>query len=117
MTDAFTPEYELEASTLNPFDITQFRQFLYENKIILVGVGIVLSGYLKDLLDSFYKTLVTPLFTKDNNENIFQQYIDSSFTVGGRTFKYGEFLFNLLKFIFTLYIMFLFGRFTSDLIN
>ena len=120
MTDAFTPQYELESKTFNPFDLSQFRQFLYENNVIVVGVGIVLAKYLEILTDSFFNNLILPILKKDSDKdgkNDFQEYIDKSFVIGGRTFYYGKFVFDLCKFIIILYVMFLLSRLTSDLIN
>ena len=120
MTQPYTPEYELEANTLNVFNIDKFREFLLENKVIATAIGIVIGKYLEVLTDSFFNNLILPVFNKDSDKdgvNDFKGLIDYSFEVYGMKFKLGQFVYDFIKFGLILYILFLLARGTRDLIN
>ena len=67
MSDKFTPKIEIESSTLNFFNIENFRKFLIENKVSVTIVSFTVGYYLKDLIDSFYENV---MFCEDNTQSL-----------------------------------------------
>ena len=120
MSDPFTPPYELEKPTLNPFDIVDFRRFLVENKVIVTAVSFTIAHHTTTLITSFFDNIVFSFFNKDENkdgEKDLSYLFESTFTFNGITFKLGSFLLSLVKFMLALILIFYISRGINYLIN
>lgn len=83
-----------------------FLTFLDKFNIIPVAFSLIISLNLNQLSNSFIETLISPIINRIfNNEDI--QLKDRKYTIFGITFEYGQFLINLIQFMFTLLTLFM----------
>lgn len=110
MSDKFTPKIEIESSTLNFFNIENFRKFLIENKVSVSIVSFTVGYYLKDLIDSFYENII---FCEDNTKSL----INYELCILNIKVKIGKFIISILKFLVSCLLVFYIARFLTDLVN
>tara|TARA_Y100000768_G_scaffold388486_1_gene384645 strand:- start:7666 stop:8025 length:360 start_codon:yes stop_codon:yes gene_type:complete len=119
MSDPFTPQYELEKYTLNPFNIMDFRRFLVENRVIVATVSFTVAHFLNELIKSLMDNLlfvkVSPEEEMNNvkNESIFDKII----YIYNYKFKVGIFALSLIKFVVSFILIFYISRIINDSIN
>tara|TARA_B100001564_G_C20668855_1_gene685112 strand:+ start:1755 stop:2087 length:333 start_codon:yes stop_codon:yes gene_type:complete len=110
MSEKFTPKIEIESSTLNFFNIDNFREFLIENKVSVTIVSFTVGYYLKDLIDSFYENI---MFCEDNTKSL----INYELCILNIKVKIGKFIISILKFLVSCLLVFYIARFLTDLVN
>ena len=86
-------------------NLDYFFSFLDKFNIIPVAFSLIISLNLNQLSNSFIESLISPIINRlFNNADI--QLKDRKYTIFGITFEYGQFLVNLIQFMFTLLILF-----------
>jgi len=108
--DKFTTNIELETTTFNLLNMTDFRKFLIDNKVSVSIVSFAVAYYLKELIDSFYENI---MFCKDNTEKIDSYDI----CILGINIRLGRFIISFLKFFISCILIFYIARFLNDLVN
>ena len=90
----------------------KFYQFLLKNNILATIIITILSSSIDELSISFIENIITPIITKDtNNDGVMdlQKLEDKKITLFGITLNIGKFFITALKFCLILifsYIMF-----------
>ena len=108
----FTPPIELESSTFNMLNFTNFRQFLINNNVLTTAIGFVIASQLETLVNAIINNIVDPLLSQDINKD---GKNDFTFELFG--LKLGQMLYDILRFGIMMYIVFIISRFTIDALN
>ena len=88
-------------SIVNPFFL-----FLTKFNILPLAFSLIISLNLNQLSNSFGKTIISPIINsifEDSDLKLEQRTL----TIGNVTLQYGQFLMNLIQFIFTLLTLYL----------
>lgn len=124
MTDKYTHEYEFEKNTFNLFNISDYREFLVDNKVIITVVGFVIANNMTKLIDSFFDNIIlvcnenkTTEELCDNNKSIIDIIYYFKITIGNYNIYLGRFFISILKFIISITIAFYISRILNDIIN
>ena len=120
MTSAFTPPFEFEKYTFNPFNIVDFRKFLIDNKVIATAISFAAGSYMESVTTSFFDNIILPIINRDSDNDgkkDIHKFEDIIINISGIKMKIGRFLIDIFKFFMILYVLFLISRLTRDVIN
>ena len=117
MTDAFTPEIELEANTLNILNFVDFRKFLVENKVIVTIVSFTIATYMNELVKSFFDDLLFCFLAEDCKNKDMIKIFQFELEIFGFRLKIGKLLLSLFKFVMAAILVFIISRALNDFIN
>jgi len=81
-----------------------FRAFILRGSVVDLAVGIVIGAAFGAVVTALVKDLITPLITIPGKVD----FSSLSFTVGGGTFRYGEFINAVLAFLLIALVVFFF---------
>jgi large-conductance mechanosensitive channel len=88
------------------FSIIHFLSFLDKFNIIPLAFSLIISLNLNQLSNSFIETIISPIINAlFNNSNI--KLKNREVVILGIKFEYGQFLVNLIQFMFTLITLFI----------
>ncbi|HLF79145.1 MAG TPA: large conductance mechanosensitive channel protein MscL [Dehalococcoidia bacterium] len=85
--------------------LDEFKKFLLRGNLVELAVAIVLGVAFTDLVKAFVEDLITPLIAAIGGQPDFSAL---DFTINGSTFRYGDFLNNLISFITIAFVVFFF---------
>tara|TARA_B100000427_G_C15011992_1_gene378674 strand:+ start:32 stop:394 length:363 start_codon:yes stop_codon:yes gene_type:complete len=120
MTDAYTPEIEIENKTKNIFNLENFRQYVIENGVVDTAIGYTMGKHIGIVTESLFNNIVLPFFNKDSDGDgvgDFKTFEDYKKKFFGIEFKIGKFILDLFKFLLMIYCLFIVARLTRDIIN
>jgi large conductance mechanosensitive channel len=84
---------------------TEFKQFLMRGNLVELAVAFVMGVVFAALLKAFISDLITPIIALIFGQSNFGAL---SFTINGSHFLYGDFINNLITFVTTAFVIFLF---------
>jgi large conductance mechanosensitive channel len=84
---------------------TEFKQFLMRGNLVELAVAFVMGVVFAALLKAFIADLITPIIALIFGQSNFESL---SFTINGSHFLYGDFINNLITFLTTALVVFLF---------
>lgn len=120
MTLPFTPPYEFEAATFNPFNLIEFRKFVIDNKVFATALSFLIATQLKDVVDAFLQGFINPIIMRDADNDGKPDLLElDTWTVQfmGINFKVGKIVVEIIKFTVVLYTLFIITRFFRDIVN
>lgn len=117
MTDKFI--IKSENNIKHNLHLNEFKKFIYDNKIIIVGIGLVLSKHIDALATSFINHIILPIFkiNKESNNSDIEKIMSRTIVIFDRTFDYGNFLFDIIEFSIILYILFIVSIYADNLLH
>jgi len=90
----------------NSDSIKHFLSFLDKFNIIPLAFSLIISLNLNQISHSFIETIISPIINSlFVNSDV--KLKDRKFIIAGIKFEYGQFLVNLIQFMFTLIILYL----------
>ena len=120
MTDAYTPEFEIENKTKNILNLENFRRYIIENGVVDTAIGYSMGKHIGNITESLFNNIVLPFFNKDSDGDgveDFKSFEEYKKKIFGIEFKIGKFILDLVKFLLMIYCLFVTARLTRDIIN
>ena len=99
------------------FNFIKFKDFLKDNDAFISAVAIVIATQIKNFADAFTYNIIVPIFDIDMNKDGIRdvkKIEDYEFDFLGIKFKIGKLLIEILKFIISLYIIYLISKLGFD---
>ena len=85
--------------------LKEFREFVLRGNLVDLAVAVVIGTAFTALVNSFVKSLITPLIAAIGGE---QDFSGLTFTINGSVFRYGEFFNALITFLIVAAVLFFF---------
>jgi large conductance mechanosensitive channel len=85
--------------------LKEFKKFILRGNVVDLAVGIVIGAAFTGVVNSFVSDVINPLVS------IFYQgteFSKATFVIGDTTFKYGDFINNLISFLIVAAVVFFF---------
>jgi len=95
---------------IDSYGITNFIKFLDKHNIINYAIAAIMSEKINEMTSTFVNSVVTPLINNDKNGYDTKKLEDQVITYNGYSFKIGRFVFVFLKFVITIYIIYLLSK-------
>jgi large conductance mechanosensitive channel len=84
----------------------EFRDFAFKANIVDLAVGVIIGAAFTGLINSLVKNVLMPLISLLIPNDV--AYTKWSFSVGGKTVPYGEFLGELVNFLIVALVLYIF---------
>jgi large-conductance mechanosensitive channel len=90
-------------------DLQPFNDFIMKNSVFF-GISVaVLSAFVNELVGSFINDIIFPIIDRDGNDDdesdLKQKLRHKTLTVNKITFKYGSFIYSLIRFSLLIIIL------------
>ena len=92
----------------------------FKKNIIPTAIGLIIGAQLSKFIQQLIDSLIAPLFSPDINndgKNDMHNFINYTKRVGPFTFKFGNAIYSVCKFVIIMYIVFLISRLFRDAID
>lgn len=91
--------------------LKQFNEFVMRNGVMF-GISVaILSAFINELVGSFINDIVFPLFESDKDKDKYPDLRTKmyylTFNLNGKTIRYGNFLYSLIRFMILICIIFI----------
>lgn len=97
-----------------------FREFLIKNNVFVTVIGILLSGEIKSLANSFIDNIIEPIINIDldgDGEIDGKKLYEKEIQVSGVKFRTGRMMKAFCHFIIILFIVFMISKTTRDIMK
>lgn len=92
--------------------LKEFKEFAVKGSMIDMAVGLIMGSAFSGLVTQLNDSFITPLLSIFTSGNNFDQL---TFTIGGATFLYGQFISGVINFVIQAFVLFLLIRFFHSL--
>lgn len=99
------------------FHFIKFKDFLRENDAFISAIAIIIATQIKNFADSLTENIIIPIFDIDLNKDgvrDVKKIEDYEFEIIGIKFKIGKLIVEIMKFVITLYIIYLVSKLGFD---
>ena len=86
---------------------SEFKEFILRGNVVDLAVGVVIGAAFGDVVKAFTVDLLTPLTKIPTSKNAVD-FKDLAYTLGGGTFKYGDFINVVVSFLLIAFVVFVF---------
>ena len=85
--------------------LNDFKTFLLRGNVVDLAIAVVIGAAFKSIIDAFVADFVTPLIAAIGGQPDFGAL---NFTINGSTFRYGDFLNQVISFVIIAAVIFFF---------